>query len=63
MKSDPRLAKCLFNTFYQENHKTGEIYIRFCIMRPYIDIDGKPNSGFSDTDFWETICSVCKDFE
>jgi hypothetical protein len=63
MKLDPRLTKCLFDTFYQENEETGEICLRLCIMRPYIDINGKPNSGFSDTDFWETLCAVCKDFE
>jgi hypothetical protein len=59
-QSDPRLSNCFFNTFYKRN-ESGEIAIRFFIGRPFIDFDGNPNSGFSDDDFWETICTIAEE--
>jgi hypothetical protein len=63
MELDFRLSNCFFNTFYTTNKETGVIRIRFCIMRPFVDINGQTNSGFSDEDFWQTICDICKEFE
>ena len=62
MESDTRLSNCFFNTFYVQSKKSGKVTIRFCIMRPYINTTGQANSGFSDIDFWETICTVCAEF-
>jgi hypothetical protein len=61
IQSDSRLSNCYFNTFYTTN-SSGEISIRFFIGRPFIDLDGKPNSGFSDDDFWQTICTIVSEF-
>ena len=61
MESDPGLSSCFFNSFYTKDKKTGQIVIRFCIMRPYTNSNGQVISGFSDTDFWELICTVCAD--
>jgi hypothetical protein len=60
IKSDSRLSKCFFNTFYEKD-SSDEIIIRFFIGRPYIDLHGSPNSGFSDNDFWEIICTIAEE--
>ncbi len=65
MESDPRLSKCYFNTFYQDrypNRKPGEFRIRFCIMRPFVDLEGNQNSDLDDEDFWTTICDICSEY-
>lgn len=63
IESDDRLSNCFFETFYTKDKKTKEITIRFCIMRPFTDVYGQVNSGFTDTDFWEQVCTVCEDFK
>ena len=62
IESDARLSKCFFNTFYTQGKTSGKITIRFCIMRPYTNVHGQINSEFSDKEFWEMVCEVCKDF-
>ncbi len=57
MEQDPRLSKCYFNKFYAAD-QSDETVFRFFIGRPFIDLDGNPNSGFADRDFWELICTI-----
>ena len=59
MKSDKRLSKCYFNTFYTTHEEKHSI--RFYIGRPFIDLNGTPNSGFADDDFWEIICTIAEE--
>lgn len=60
METDPRLSNCFVNMFYTTS-SFGEISIRFFIGRPFIDLAGRPNSGFSDEDFWELICTIVEE--
>ena len=60
MESDPRLSNCWFDMFHTID-ETGEVTIRFFIGRPFVDMEGNPNSSFSDDDFWELICDIAKE--
>lgn len=56
IKSDIR-----FNNYYFDAYpeiKDSQEVIRFCIMRPYIDLMGNQIFGFNDSDFWDTIIEV-----
>jgi hypothetical protein len=60
IKLDSRLSKCFFDIHYDQD-SLDRIRIRFFIGRPYIDIYGRPNSGFSDDDFWEILCTIAEE--
>jgi len=60
MEKDPRLLNCFVNMFYTED-AFGEITIRFFIGRPFVNLEGQTNSGFSDEDFWELICTIAEE--
>lgn len=61
IQANIKLSKCYFNIYFEKDKTTDDVNIRFCILRPFLDIDGNVNSGFDDTDFWLNIIEVIQE--